>query len=232
MPPKRRSTGPRTAAASQQSTLSFHGKTNKITKASVQQDAKALKKDLPAPIEVTPIDLTTSSQPEVEATEIEEPKVEDAGVEQTTEREIDPLESVASKTEDVLGGRAEQSEVGAVGGKSSGWIGEEEEEARKITETQIKNYWRQKEAERLAPRIHQGDLDVYEKVLREWDMSGQFGPCIGIARLKRWKRANMLGLHPPIEVLAVLLREIDGGATNVNKAHVDVLMGSRFAEIQ
>lgn len=42
----------------------------------------------------------------------------------------------------------------------------------------------------------------------------------------------MLGLNPPIEVLAVLLREIDGGATNVNKAHVDVLMGSRFAEVQ
>lgn len=32
-------------------------------------------------------------------------------------------------------------------------------------------------------------------------------PCIGIARLKRWRRANMLKLNPPIEVLAVLLKE-------------------------
>lgn len=178
MPPKRRSTGPRTAAASQQSTLSFHGKTNKITKASVQQDAKASKKDPATPIEVASIDLTNSSQPEVE-----EPKVEEVTANETTETEIDPLESVAAKTEDVLGGRAEQSEVGAVGGKSSGWVADEEKEARKVTETQIKKYWRQKEAERLAPRIHQGDLDVYEKVLREWDMSGQFGvsfPTVGL----------------------------------------------------
>jgi len=32
-------------------------------------------------------------------------------------------------------------------------------------------------------------------------------PCIGIARLKRWRRANMLKLNPPIEVLAVLLKK-------------------------
>lgn len=32
-------------------------------------------------------------------------------------------------------------------------------------------------------------------------------PCIGLTRLKRWQRADRLGLNPPVEVLAVLLKE-------------------------
>ena len=55
-------------------------------------------------------------------------------------------------------------------------------------------------------------------------------PCIGIARLKRWKRANLLGLKPPIEVLAVLLKNVDAGDTNSQRAHVDELMNSRLVE--
>ena len=55
-------------------------------------------------------------------------------------------------------------------------------------------------------------------------------PCIGIARLKRWKRANLLGLKPPVEVLAVLLKEMEGGQTRAQRAHVDELMSSRFIE--
>lgn len=45
-------------------------------------------------------------------------------------------------------------------------------------------------------------------------------PCIGIARLKRWRRANMLKLNPPIEVLAILLKD-----KNANeRAHMDILL--------
>ena len=91
----------------------------------------------------------------------------------------DPLVNTneTTKTENVLGGRAEPNDyVGAIGGgKGSGWVGDEEQEARKITETQINRYWRRKEQERLAPRVHQQELNVHEKVLREWDMSGQYG---------------------------------------------------------
>ncbi|KAF2482932.1 DNA polymerase delta, subunit 4-domain-containing protein [Neohortaea acidophila] len=104
----------------------------------------------------------------------------------------------------------------------------DEASARKIKDSQIKAYWRAKEQERKAPRVHQQDLTVYEKVLREWDMSGQYGPCIGIARLKRWKRANLLGLKPPVEVLAVLLKQLDEGNEKAQTAHVDELMTSRF----
>lgn len=48
---------------------------------------------------------------------------------------------------------------------------------------------------------------MQEKVLRHFDMTFKYGPCTGITRLQRWKRAEELGLHPPIEVLAVILGE-------------------------
>lgn len=59
--------------------------------------------------------------------------------------------------------------------------GEPEEEdldevtARKIPDKQIKAYWAAKEASRMAPRVHQGNLSVHEKCLREWDMQTRFG---------------------------------------------------------
>lgn len=40
----------------------------------------------------------------------------------------------------------------------------------------------------------------------------------------------MLGLNPPIEVLAVLVKEANKGNANVQRAHVDELMSSRFIE--
>ena len=30
----------------------------------------------------------------------------------------------------------------------------------------------------MAPRVHQKDLSMYEKILREFDMSGQYGVSI------------------------------------------------------
>lgn len=46
-------------------------------------------------------------------------------------------------------------------------------------------------------------------------------PCIGIARLKRWRRAESLGLNPPLEVLSVLLKK--EGITG-QRAYIDELM--------
>jgi DNA polymerase delta subunit 4 len=45
--------------------------------------------------------------------------------------------------------------------------------------------------------------------------------------MKRWVRANKLGLEPPIEVLAVLMKEEEKGH-NIERAHVDELMSSKF----
>jgi DNA polymerase delta subunit 4 len=52
-------------------------------------------------------------------------------------------------------------------------------------------------------------------------------PSIGIARMKRWVRANKLGLAPPIEVLAVLLKEEERGNSKIERAYVDELMSSK-----
>lgn len=48
-------------------------------------------------------------------------------------------------------------------------------EASKISDAQIKKYWKRKEDDRIAARVHQRGLSVHEKVLREFDLSSQFG---------------------------------------------------------
>ncbi|KAF1993703.1 hypothetical protein P154DRAFT_449491 [Amniculicola lignicola CBS 123094] len=104
----------------------------------------------------------------------------------------------------------------------------EEDEARLVKTTQIKSYWDKKVAERVTPRVHQEELSLQEKILREFDMSAQYGPCTGIARLKRWKRAHRLKLNPPIEVLAVLLTEESAeDKVSSQRSQVDVLLNSR-----
>ncbi|KAI9774288.1 MAG: hypothetical protein M1840_004182 [Geoglossum simile] len=100
----------------------------------------------------------------------------------------------------------------------------EEEDAAKVSDARVKKYWKTVEDERKAPRVHQQDLSLHEKILRHFDISSQYGPCIGIARTKRWKRANGLRLHPPIEVLAVLLKEEAKENTKTEVATVDELM--------
>ncbi|KAI7161781.1 hypothetical protein KC349_g2549 [Hortaea werneckii] len=232
MAPKRKSAAPRTSSrqSSQQSTLSFHGKNNRVTKPSTSQEIKAEKKD-PALLESV-VRADEKADPLPDQDETPQDAIEHEAQPTQTDALDDPLKqsSEPTKAEDVLGGRAPQSDSGALGGKGAGWVSDEEQQARKVSETQIKRYWRAKEQERLAPRLHQEDMSVYERILREWDMSGQYGPCIGIARLKRWKRANLLGLKPPIEVLAVLLKDMDSGEPKSQRAYVDELMSSRFVE--
>lgn len=45
--------------------------------------------------------------------------------------------------------------------------------------------------------------------------------------MKRWVRANKLGLNPPIEVLAVLMKEDKRGNAKIERAYVDELMGEK-----
>jgi DNA polymerase delta subunit 4 len=79
--------------------------------------------------------------------------------------------------------------------------------------------------------VHQQGVGIYEKVLRHFDMSSQYGPCTGIPRVKRWRRANTLGLNPPIEVLAVLVKEQEKAKDKEwfgQRAYLDELMGHRY----
>ncbi len=46
--------------------------------------------------------------------------------------------------------------------------------------------------------------------------------------MKRWKRAQKLGLRPPIEVLAVLSHEEESGKKGSERAYVDELMNTRL----
>ena len=78
---------------------------------------------------------------------------------------------------------------------------------------------------------------MHEKILRHFDLSSEYGPCIGISRLGRWKRAQSISLNPPIEVLAVLLKESakedKKGETRAagRLAYVDELGGTKEIEV-
>jgi len=46
-----------------------------------------------------------------------------------------------------------------------------------------------------------------EKILRTFDVSYDYGPCIGFTRMERWERAEAMGLNPPTEVREILLSQ-------------------------
>ncbi|KAJ6024114.1 hypothetical protein N7540_004911 [Penicillium herquei] len=85
----------------------------------------------------------------------------------------------------------------------------EEKQAMKITLKDLNKWWSQKEGKPKPVKVHESDLKLEEKILRNFDLTGHYGPCIGKSRLQRWRRAQRMGLNPPIEVLAVLLNGND-----------------------
>lgn len=61
-------------------------------------------------------------------------------------------------------------------------------------------------------------MSLQDKVLRHWDMSSQYGPCIGVSQLERWKRAERMGLQPPVLVRVVCEGLEDGGKAWLEEA--------------
>ncbi|TCD69067.1 hypothetical protein EIP91_008965 [Steccherinum ochraceum] len=55
--------------------------------------------------------------------------------------------------------------------------------------------------------IHADGLNKIHHILRMFDLSYEYGPCIGVTRLERWERANALGLNPPPEVKDILISQ-------------------------
>ena len=43
-------------------------------------------------------------------------------------------------------------------------------------------------------------LSNHSDILRIFDMTSRYGPCVGVTRLQRWERAKKWGLNPPEEV--------------------------------
>ena len=156
MPTTRRSTGSaKSGPAKGQTTLTF---SNQITK-NVPSHTKKEIVSTPAVAKVEPV-----KKEEEEVTD-EEPELEDIPVEPKVEfkEEEDVKEEEEEEEEDSF--VEEEPRV-----KSA-----EELQAEKITTTQINKYWKQLESERKAPRVHQKDLIVSEKVLRYFDVSSQYG---------------------------------------------------------
>ena len=158
MAPKRRtSSGP--VSKSSQSTLSFNNK-NRITKP-ISAPSKDLKSSKPKtdPVIVEPLvsnrEKTSvaiaNDAPQISAQDIEtEPTTAEAAILQQAEQEKQRIVKAEEPTA-------------------------EEKQAREVSDAKIKAYWREKERQSKAPRVHQQDLSLEEKVLREWDVSGDYG---------------------------------------------------------
>ena len=48
--------------------------------------------------------------------------------------------------------------------------------------------------------VHGKDESKFITILRTFDLSSEYGPCVGVSRLERWERAKDMGLDPPQEV--------------------------------
>lgn len=48
--------------------------------------------------------------------------------------------------------------------------------------------------------VHGGNESKFVTILRTFDLSCEYGPCVGVSRLERWERAKDMGLDPPQEV--------------------------------
>jgi len=55
--------------------------------------------------------------------------------------------------------------------------------------------------------VHPEDQNTIRTILRNFDLTPKYGPCVGITRLDRYRRAEKMGLKPPVEVLQILETE-------------------------
>ncbi|KAF8909538.1 DNA polymerase delta, subunit 4-domain-containing protein [Mucidula mucida] len=54
--------------------------------------------------------------------------------------------------------------------------------------------------------IHAEGETPEHQILREFDLTYDYGPCIGMSRMERWERADKMGLNPPQKVFGILLQ--------------------------
>ena len=158
MAPKRRtSSGP--VAKSSQSTLSFNNK-NRITKPSSTTPFGKDPKSNKLKTEPALLDSLTSDHDKTSTND------------ETSPVSADEVETAPTTAEAAVLQQAEQAQQRVV--KAAART-PEEERASRVSDAKVKAYWREKERQSMAPRVHQEDLSLEEKVLREWDMSGEYG---------------------------------------------------------
>ncbi|KAL6644423.1 hypothetical protein ACP70R_016031 [Stipagrostis hirtigluma subsp. patula] len=61
-----------------------------------------------------------------------------------------------------------------------------------------------------------GSAGTEEEALRRFDMDMAYGPCIGVTRLRRWERAEAMGLRPPPHLRDLILRHHEGPKSGGN----------------
>jgi len=55
--------------------------------------------------------------------------------------------------------------------------------------------------------VHKESQNTIQTIMRNFDLTPKFGPCVGISRLDRYRRAERMGMKPPVEVLQILETE-------------------------
>ncbi|KAF9024645.1 hypothetical protein BDZ89DRAFT_1162140 [Hymenopellis radicata] len=53
-------------------------------------------------------------------------------------------------------------------------------------------------------KVHAEGETPEHQILREFDLTYEYGPCIGMSRIERWERADRMGLNPPQKVYGIL----------------------------
>lgn len=72
--------------------------------------------------------------------------------------------------------------------------------------------------EKRTPILH-SKPNTIETILRDFDMTGKYGPCVGITRLQRFNRAKKLKMSPP-ELIGQILESQQAHEKNEYKHEV------------
>ncbi|CAK7562398.1 MAG: hypothetical protein SEPTF4163_000241 [Sporothrix epigloea] len=200
----------RKASGGRQATLSFN---HRVTKASVQRQTAKESALLSAKAENIEKAHKSESEETKKEKDIEVPDIK--------------AKIVVGKNEEI-DDEAEDKDENVTPTKTPAQIvrPEVEVKADAVTDAQVRRYWRGIESQAIARRVHQESLDLGEKVLRHFDVSSQYGPCVGITRKSRWMRAQRFGLAPPIEVLAVMLQEEAKGVQGIQRSSFDDILNT------
>ncbi|KAI9717196.1 MAG: hypothetical protein M1828_007389 [Chrysothrix sp. TS-e1954] len=220
-PKRRRVSGP-ADAKKKQPTLSFRPtKSGLLAPSSSQKPTEYEPDEKPAKASV---DVSDEGD-DVAEVDVEEEEEEDTSLD-GSKREVATLPELATPEEEEEDEENEEDEEDDAFATAVA-------QAKSVSKKQVETYWRSKEKSRKAPRVHQQDLSVGEKILREWDLSSHYGPSIGISRRDRCERACNLGMDPPVEVLAVLVNgeklNLSGGrrSSGGNKGQAQELYGQK-----
>lgn len=174
MPPTRRKPSASTARAQQ--TLAFGPNVNRVTKPSLPTaSAAAGKKQKPSLTPASADRLKRAAAADI-PTPSPGPEGEEEGEEEDEDEEHPPPPERQLASPRALAVRGQ----GAAAATVEDVKREAEEKAGKVSDAQVKRYWKGKEDERIAPRVHQRGLGVDEKILRHFDLSSQYGVSLGL----------------------------------------------------